>query len=263
MKRCVLAVALVACDQDGPSTAIQLEMVPNAAFNSRQEVRDALDALDVIVDGTSHPLRGLPSEPGPIGDRGVAQNRDRDPDLELVFEIDLGGYTDLPILQFEPGSNGDQALIFTLLGLDGSSATAATGQAVVAFQENEIVSAQALFNLKAEYRMPRVVAVQPDPDGADVPCDVTFGVVFSEPMDPISAAASFALRTASAPVDGIPTMKDGSTLLEFDPTDPLMSGAYTLEVGTDAKDEDGESLDQDPYTAGPQPYVRQFTPTCP
>lgn len=263
MKRCVLAVALVACGPDGPATAIQIEMVPNAAFNSRQEVRDALDALEVIVDGTSHPLRGLPSEPGPVGDRGVAENRDRDSDLELVHVVDLGGYSDLPILQFEPGSNGDQALIFTLLGLDGSSATAATGQVVVAFQKNEIVSAQVLFNLKAEYRVPRVVAVQPDPDGVEAPCDIMLGVVFSEPMDPTSVRASFALRDASAPVEGALTMKEGSTLLEFAPTDTLTPGAYTLEVGTGAKDEDGQSLDQDPYTAGPQPFVRQFTLTCP
>jgi hypothetical protein len=251
-----------ACADDGPATALRIEMVPNAALNSRQEVRDALDALEVVVDGTVRPLRGLPGQPGPVGDRVNAENRDRDDDLELVFTVDLARYADLPLVQIEPGHNGDQALLFRMCGLDGGGKTAATGQVVVAFQPGEVVRAQTPFNLRAEYRVPRVIAVQPDPDLTDVACDGSFAVIFSEAMDPISASAGFALRTPAAIVDGVIAMEDGSTRLEFDPAQPLAPGAYSLEVGTGALDEHGESLDQDPYTAGAQPFVLRFTVTC-
>jgi Big-like domain-containing protein len=259
MTRRLLTVLMASgCGGGGPSTAIRIELVPNASINSRQEVYAALDGLEIVVDGTEHALLGL-NRPGPVGPHSVAADPDMDGDLELVFTIGLDGTSDLPVLQFEPGENGDQALLFRLHGLDAAGDVAATGQVAVAFQADRIVLAQAPFNLKAEYRVPRVVAVLPDLDAIDVPCGVTLSVTFSEAMDAATTRAAFTLRAPSGRVDGDTVMEDGDTQLRFHPAATLPAGVYSIEVGTGAQDEQGESLDQDPYADGAQGFVSQFT----
>jgi len=260
MRSLAVAVLLtLGCGQDEPSTAIRIELVPNAAFNTRQEVLAALDAIEIVVDGIEHPLLGLPSEPGRIDVRTVAEDRDTDPsDLELVYTLELGHYTDLPLLQFEPGSNGDQPLLFRIFGLDVEGMQAASGQVVVAFTPGEIVAAQAPFNLRAAYRVPRVVAVQPDPDAVDVSCDATLRVTFSEPMQPTSTLAAVVLRDREGVVDGEATLVEGS-IVEFLPAADLAPGPYSLEVLTSAQDEHGDLLDQDPYRDEAQPFRSTFT----
>jgi len=255
---------VIGCGSDEPLTAVRIELAPNASLNTRQEVRAALDVLEIVVDGIERPLRGLPSEPGPVGDLAEAANRDGDDELELVYTLDLEGWGDLPVLQFETGQNGDQALSFRLFGLDEAAEEAAVGQVVVAFQPDAIVTAQAPFNLKAAYRVPRVVAVQPDPEAIDVRCDASLKVTFSEGMEAVSTRAAFSLRTLAGAVDGEILFQDGSTELEFRPARLLAIDAYSLEVDVGATDEHGERLDQDPYQDGAQPFISRFTvAACP
>jgi hypothetical protein len=135
-----------------------------------------------------------------------------------------------------------------------------------------VVEVQVPFNLRSDFRAPKVTQVLPE-DGSQLDSAGVGSVVviFSKAMRPESIAQAGVyqvLRLESGsetlvPAESIqvePIYQDGPSRAEYRfAGGPLNAGTYRVRVTQGALDESGRSLDQVPLEPGNQSFTSQFT----
>lgn len=148
---------------------------------------------------------------------------------------------------FTPSGNLTPNTIYT-----GTITTGVRDRANTALPENYVWS----FTTGKEKIPPTVVSTDPSPNATGVAINKQVTATFSEPMEELSAIASFIIKEGTNTVLG--TVTYAGTTVTFSPTGGLLTNTtYTATITTGSKDTSGNALAND-YTwnfSTPQPVV--------
>ena len=101
-------------------------------------------------------------------------------------------------------------------------------------------------------RPPKIVRTDPPSGKTDVPLNNSISVVFSEPIDPATAATSVQLRRGDVAISGVLTLDPSGVFAEFTPGSPLAPNtSYDLVITTGVKNLSGDALEAEvrvPFT---------------
>lgn len=262
----VLALASAACEDP---TALHISLVPDPNLNSEADLVARIGSVRVVVDSE----QGLyPASFTYKDEEKEVRDLDSDGYSELEAFVDLGDLGRLPVIRLERGGLDPLPLDLKLDGLakDGTpkAAEAAGGVPGVRFTEEEVVQVRVPFNLRADFRPPKVTQVLPE-DGSQLNSLVgSVVVIFSKEMRPLAAGVFQVLRLESGsetpvPAESItvePIYQDGPSRAEYRfAGGPLNEGTYRVRVTQGALDASGRPLDQVPLEPGNQSFTSQFT----
>lgn len=272
----VLLASLAGC---GDPTALDLSLVADPNVNSEASLVEKLRCIRVVVDSSE----GLYPDPGDTDRREgdlLISDIDGDNQGELVAGVDMADLGRLPLIRVEQGGLSDVPLELRLDGRaagdaetcrDQKDATVAAGGVQgIYFSAGGVSPVQVPFNLRAEYRPPRVTQVYPE-DGASLTLETVGSVVliFSKQMDTASLTRPDVIQllrvqgSQESPVTitctGLPVYVGGPTKADCKLAATLDEGSYRVRVSQGALDTSGRSLDQAALQPGNQPFSSQFT----
>jgi hypothetical protein len=263
-----LLALLGAC---GDPTALDLSLVPDPNVNSETALVEKLGALRVVIDS---PAGLYPVSDSRREDDLEIKDIDSDGKAELVAEVDLSDLGRLPLVRVERGGLDEAPLEFRLDGLDkDKAAVAAGGVQGIRFDAGAVLPVKVPFNLRANYRPPRVSEVFPaDGDPASGKLGSVL-VIFSKVMntDSLKRPAVFQVLTVEGGVETpVPAAriepgelyKGGPTTAEYHFTGPPGHGTFRVRVSQGALDASGRPLDQVPMEPGNQPFRSSFAITA-
>ena len=271
----VLLASLAGC---GDPTALDLSLVADPNVNSEAALVEKLSCIRVVVDSSE----GLYPDPGSADRReGDLLIRDIDGDNqgELIAGVDMAELGRLPLIRVEQGGLSDLPLELRLDGraTGGADAcrdqtdptVAAGGVQGIYFSAGGVQPVQVPFNLRAEYRPPRVTQVYPE-DGASLTLETVGSVVliFSKQMDTASLVRPGVIQllrvegsqesAVQTSCTGLPVYVGGPTKADCKLASTLSEGSYRVRVSQGALDTSGRSLDQAALQPGNQPFSSQF-----
>jgi len=269
----VLLATLAGC---GDPTALDLSLVADPNVNSEASLVEKLTCIRVVVDSSE----GL--YPGGADRREgdlLISDIDSDGQGELVAGVGMADLGRLPLIRVEQGGLSDPPLELRIDGRatgdadacrDKNDATVAAGGVQgIYFSADGVQPVQVPFNLRAEYRPPRVTQVYPE-DGANLSLEIVGSVVliFSKQMDNASLTRPGVIQlirvqgsqesaVAIACVPG-EVWGGGPTKADCKLAATLSEGSYRVRVSQGALDTSGRSLDQAALQPGNQPFSSQF-----
>jgi len=215
-----VAALLVACTSDGPTSSVPDGSLPKTPFVISEPAPVALPGTAGQSPVPREVWVSLP--PGTLPNADGVDIRNHRTDALLSAQI-LGG------------------------GFDPVAIDAAVGDTLeLTVRRLAVGGTTAYLTMVPEAAPPRVVRTDPPRHKRDVPLNAFIMVTFSEPMDSASVTTSLTLRKGKTVVPGSVTVLSlgGAPLLAaFTPSstlEPLTD--YELEVGTAARDLDGDSL---------------------
>jgi len=263
-----LALASPAC---GEVTALDLTLVADPNVNSEQDLVSALAELQLVVDSPAglYPLGAARKE----ADFEIV-DEDSDGAAELVSKVGVAQLGRLPLIRLEQGGLADQPLELRLLGRNSKGeGVAAGGVKGVHFIPEQALPVQLPFNLKADYRPPRVTEVYPA-DGATgllVGSISSVLVIFSKAMNPVEVARPgvFSVYYLSGGKEVVVPAKSikvtelysqGPSKAEYTFVKLLdRESTFHVRIESKARDTSGRPLDQVPLQAGNQAFKSTFT----
>ncbi len=255
-------VLLVACSE--PTTAIDLELLPNPELNSEQDLAARVRTIVVVIDAAEGPL--YPLEDEQLGGALQIKNADADAtDLELVATVDVPADR-LPEIRIERGGLPDIPLYVRVLGsVDGGPGAeiARGGLPSVTFAAGSIKRVPTPFNLLPRYLPLRVSEVAPG-DGQLIPCDVQLEILTVFSRSPAGTSVTTPGRVLLSELGGedvaAQSLEVALSTMRFVPSRTVTD--YRLVISTEVTDTDGGPLDQVPSMAGLQPFAQDFHLEC-
>lgn len=246
-------------------TTLLIELVPNPEVNTRADVAEHINSLEVVFDAQG----GFASLNADDGDSwGAFSVVDFDSDGVLELLLIRPGRTALEVFAISQGSQDDRVINITARGMSTEEdAVTALGATSSAFQADHETQVEVPFNLVPEYRPLRVLSMVPSQGARDLPSPV-YGITVQLGGEVLDTALEGQVELHANSVDqrlapslSVSYIDSGMGRLTNVRVQgcELFGGDYTVILRTEICSRTGRCLDQELGLDGSQPFIGGFS----
>lgn len=257
-----LAFFVSSCSES--ETTLLIELVPNPEVNTRADVAEHINSLEVVFDAQGG-FASLNADDG--GTWGSFSVVDFDSDGVMELLLTRPGRTALDIFAISQGSQDERVINITARGMgDAEDALTALGATSSAFQTDRATQVEVPFNLVPEYRPLRVLSMVPSQGARDLSSPVT-GVTVQLGGEVLDTALEghFELHADSVDEHFEPSLSVSyidsgmGRLTNVRVLDcELYGGDYRVVLSEEICSRTGRCLDQELGLDGAQPFIGEF-----